>query len=145
VTVPFFVDVNVVLYGAAASPATDACLEILEAIGRGEADGRMSTAALEEVWHIERSGRAGDLGGLTERTYTLFTPLLSVTDEAFRFALRLDAPRLGSNDRLHVGTCMTHQIEVVVSADAGFDAVPGIRRVEPLNARARRRLLSSGR
>lgn len=53
----------------------------------------------------------------------------------------LDAPRLGANDRLHVGTCFVNGIESIVTADRGFDSVRGIRRVDPLDAAARRRLL----
>jgi predicted nucleic acid-binding protein len=98
-------------------------------------------AVLEELWHIERSRRRGRLDGLAERAYRLFTPLLPVSDEAFARALALDAPRLGANDRLHVGTCLAHGIERIVTADRGFDGVRGVRRVDPLDAAARRRLL----
>jgi predicted nucleic acid-binding protein len=100
---------------------------------------------MEEVWHLELSGRAGRLDGLTEKAFTLFTPLLPVTDEAFRLALSLPAGRLGTNDRLHAGTCKAHGIDVVVSADTGFDGLRGIRRVDPLDRRATRRLLGAGR
>ncbi|MFN8159950.1 MAG: type II toxin-antitoxin system VapC family toxin [Solirubrobacterales bacterium] len=141
----FFVDANVLIYSAVESEYRDPCLEVLDAIAAGEADGRTSTAVLEEVWHIERSGRAGAIEGLTERTYALFTPLLPVTDEAVGHALTVTAPRLGTNDRLHVGTCLAHGIEVLLSADQGFDEVRGIRRVDPLDARGRRRLLTSPR
>lgn len=140
----FFVDANVVVYSAAPSDYREGCVEVLEAIASGEVDGRTSPAVLEEVWYIERSGRAGRLDGLTKLAYTLFTPLLPVTDEAFHLALALEAPRLGTNDRLHAGTCMAHEIPVIVSADAGFDGVGGIRRVDPLNTRSRRRLLATG-
>lgn len=137
----FFVDANVLIYGAVDSEYREPCLEVLEAIARGDAEGRTSTAVLEEVWYVELSGRAGALDGLAERVYTLFTPLLAVTDEAFRLALSLEAPKLGPNDRLHVGTCMAHGIDSVLTADRGFDGVRGLRRVDPLDLRARRRLL----
>jgi predicted nucleic acid-binding protein len=137
----FFVDANILIYSAVESEYRGPCLEILEAIARGDAAGRTSTAALEEVWYVELSGRAGDLTGLTEHGYAIFSPLLPVTDEAFRLALSLDVGAIGPNDRLHVAACLAHGIEVIVSADAQFDGVTGIRRVDPLNARARRRLL----
>ena len=141
----FFVDANVIVYGAVPSEYREPCLGILESIARGEADGRTSTAVLEEVWFIELSGRAGRLEGLTERTYTLFTPLLSVADDAFRFALSLDSPHVGTNDRLHVGTCMAHGIEQLVSADAGFEDVGGIRRIDPLDGPAVHQLIGGSR
>jgi predicted nucleic acid-binding protein len=138
----FFVDANVIVYSAVPSARREACLEVLAAIAAG-AEGRTSTAVLEEVWHLELSGRAGDLGGLTARAYVALGPLLPVTDEAFRRALGLDAPALGANDRLHLATCLTHGIDPLISADRGFDSVPEIRRVDPLDKPARTALLES--
>jgi predicted nucleic acid-binding protein len=137
----FFVDANILIYSAVQSDYRQPCLEILGAVARGESHGRISTAALEEVWYLELAGRAGDLSGLTEHGYAIFSPLLPVTDETFHMALELDTPAIGPNDRLHVAACLAHGIDVIVSADAEFDEVSGIRRVDPLDPRARRGLL----
>jgi predicted nucleic acid-binding protein len=140
----FFVDANVVVYsGVRESPYREPCLEIMAAITRGEVEGRTSTAVLEEVWHIELSGRVRELDGLTARAYAILGPLLPVTDEAFRRALGLEAPALGANDRVHVATCLTHGIDLVLSADRGFDSVAEVRRVDPLDGPARTALLES--
>jgi len=136
----FFVDANVVVYSAVECDYRPGCLGVLEAIATGTADGRTSASVLEEVWHLERSGKVGGLTGLTERALEIFSPLLPVTDAAFRRALAIDAPRLGTNDRLHAGTCIEHAIGVIVSADAGFDS-SGLRRVDPGDLRGTRRLL----
>jgi len=141
--VTFFVDANVIVYsGVHDSPYRKPCVEVLAAIGRGDADGRASTSVLEEVWHLELSGRVPGLHGLAARAYTALGPLLPVTDEAFRRALGLDAAALGANDRLHVGTCLTHGIDVVLSADQGFDSVVEMRRIDPLDEPARAALLA---
>jgi predicted nucleic acid-binding protein len=131
--VTFFVDANVLIYSAVRSPRGGACLALLEAVAEGRAAGRTSTACLEEVWHLEITRRVDGLVGLTRRAYTVLAPLLPVTDEAFRRALALDGAGLGANDRLHVGTCDEHGITTIVSADAAFDAVPSLRRVDPLD------------
>jgi predicted nucleic acid-binding protein len=138
----FFIDANVIVYSAVPSARREACLEVLAAIAAG-AEGRTSTAVLEEVWHLELTGRAGDLDGLTARAYAALGPLLPVSDEAFRRALGLDAPALGTNDRVHVATCLTHGIDLVLSADRGFDLVAEVRRVDPLDGPARTALLES--
>jgi predicted nucleic acid-binding protein len=138
----FFLDANVIVYSAVPSARREACLDVLAAIAAG-AEGRTSTAVLEEVWHLELSGRAGDLDGLTARAYAALGPLLPVSDESFRRALGLDAPELGTNDRVHVATCLTYGIDLVLSADQGFDSVPEIRRVDPLDGPARTALLES--
>ncbi|HXF73823.1 MAG TPA: type II toxin-antitoxin system VapC family toxin [Actinomycetota bacterium] len=137
----FFVDANVVLYAATEGPLRDRCQRVLEAVAAG-ADGRTSAAVLEEVWYVERSGRAGRLDGLARAAYTIFSPLLDVTDEAFRIALDLRAPHLGPADRVHAGTCLAHGIGAILTADAAFDGIKGLRRVDPADARALGRLLS---
>jgi predicted nucleic acid-binding protein len=125
------IDTNVIIYAATAGPARDACVALLTAVARGQVEGFISTAVLEEVWHIEHSGRAGPLDGLALRTYRLFTPLLPVTDETVQLALSFDARSLGANDRIHLAVCRLNGIDSIVSADAGFDGITGLRRVDP--------------
>jgi predicted nucleic acid-binding protein len=138
--VTFFVDANILLYAVTDCEQHDACAEVLKAIAEG-ADGRTSVAVLEEVWHIERAGRVQGIDGVAERAYRAFTPLLPVTDEAFARALAVEASGIGTADRLHVGTCLAHGIDTIVTADRGFDGVRGVRRVDPLDARRLSRLL----
>ncbi len=137
----FLLDANVIFYAAVTSDYRSACLEILDAIAAGEAEGRVSTAVFEEVWHLELSGRAGSIRGLAQRAYRAFAPLLPVTDDIVARALKLEATRLGSNDRIHVATALANGIDTIVSADADFDRVRVLRRVDPLDDRARSRLL----
>ncbi len=139
----FFVDANVFIYAAVASEYRDPCLETLDAIASGDAKGRTSTAVLEEVWHLELSGRIPGIAGLARRAYDALEPLLAVSDEAFRLALELPAKRLGANDRLHAGTCLANGIETIVSADAGFDELELPRRVDPLDSERLGALLGS--
>jgi hypothetical protein len=138
----FFVDANIVVYTATGGPLRAACAELMDAIGEG-AEGRTSTAALEEVWFLELSGRVGDLSGLTRTAYSVFTPLLAVTDEIVARALALEVQGLGANDRIHVATCLENGIDTIVTADTDFDGLRGLRRVDPLDRRAVARLLKS--
>jgi predicted nucleic acid-binding protein len=136
----FFVDANVIVYAASEGPLRSACERILEAIATGRADGRTSPAVLEEVWYVERSGRAGRLEGLARHAYVVFTPLLDVNDACFRSALDLQTPNLGPADRVHAATCLVHGIETIVTADAAFEGVRGLHRIDPGDARAIERL-----
>jgi predicted nucleic acid-binding protein len=63
----------------------------------------------------------------------VFSPLLTVSEEIVRAALDLEAPALGANDRIHVATSLANGIETVVSADASFDSLDQLRRVDPLD------------
>ena len=138
----FFVDANVIVYAATDGPYHESCVEILFAVSEGKVVGRTSTAVLEEVWHVELSGKAGDISGLADNAYTLFAPLLAVDHEIVGAALALPPSVLGANDRIHVATCALGEIETIVTADADFNDVRGIRRVDPLDRRALRRLLA---
>lgn len=137
----FLVDTNIAVYSHVPSRYHDACLEVIEAVAAGIAPGRMSTAVLEEIWHVELSGKARPTAGLARRMYVVFTPLLAVTDEVVARALALTAPRLGANDRIHVATALAHGIDTILTADAAFDGIPGLRRVDPADDAARSRLL----
>jgi predicted nucleic acid-binding protein len=132
--VTVFVDTNVILYAAIPdSPPAPACVRILEAALEGRLNGVTSTSVLEEVLHVELRTSALDLRGVAGLAYGMFTPLLPVTDEVMKLALELGEPGLGSNDRVHVASCRLNDIDVIVSADRGFDSVAGLRRVDPLD------------
>lgn len=137
----FFVDANILIYSYVDSKYRAPCLDLMSAVATGHADARTSSAVLEEVWHIAKSGRAGELGELVSHAYTLFTPLLSVTDDAFRHALGLKARGIGTNDLVHAGTCIAHGIDTIVSADSDFDRIKGLHRIDPLDTRALHRLI----
>jgi predicted nucleic acid-binding protein len=139
----FFVDANVVLYSALAVSARDTCVRVLKAVAAGDADGRTSPAVLEEVWYVASSRYGAELGDLAEAAARIFSPLLPVTEDALRHALSMPDSKLGTNDRLHVGTCASHDIDVVLTADRAFDGIRGIRRVDPFDAGAVERLLAA--
>jgi predicted nucleic acid-binding protein len=114
---------------------------LVDAAAERRTHGYVSTAVLEEVWHLELSGSVDGLDGATANLYEVFSPLLAVTDEVFRKALDIDGATLGSNDRIHVATCQEWGIRTIVSADVAFDSVRTIRRVDPLDSSAIARLL----
>jgi predicted nucleic acid-binding protein len=138
----FFVDANAILYSAIEGPGRESSLRVLEAVAAGSCDGRTSPVVLEEVWHVAERRYPGRLDGLVAGALAIFSPLLPVTEADMVHALALDAPALDANDRLHLGTCASHEIDVVLTADRAFDAAPEVRRVDPLDADAVERLLA---
>jgi len=138
----FFVDANAILYSAVEGPGREPSLRVLEAVAEGACDGRTSPVVLEEVWHVAEQRYPGRLDGLVAGALAIFSPLLPVTEADLVHALSLEVPALDANDRLHLGTCASHHIDVVITADRAFDAAPGIKRVDPLDADAVARLLA---
>ena len=139
----FFVDANAILYGAFPGAARDNCVRVLKAIAGGEAEGRTSPAVLEEVWHISRRDFGGELDSVIGKALTIFSPLLPVTEDALVHAFSMPNSKLGPQDRLHVGTCATHKIGTVLTADRAFDGVKGIRRIDPFDSAAVDELLAA--
>lgn len=139
----FFVDANVIVYSVVDGPGRQSCLRVLEAIAAGEARGRTSPAVLEEVWHVVLRHYPGELGGLLESALQIFAPLLPVTEEDLVGALALADSPLDTNDRLHLGTCMTNEIDTILTADRAFDGVGSVKRVDPLDPNAVERLLAA--
>jgi predicted nucleic acid-binding protein len=137
----FLFDTNVLIYQLTESEYREPCAALVDAAAERRTHGYVSTAVLEEVWHLELSGRVDGLGGATANLYEVFSPLLAVTDDVFRRALQIDVASLGSNDRIHAATCQEWGIRTIVSADVAFDAVRSLRRVDPLDAHAVERLL----
>lgn len=107
----------------------------------GDADGRTSVSVIEELLYLELSGRLGPAEGLALDATDLFAPLLPVRESTIRSAIDLRAAGLGANDRVHAAVCAENGIPVIVTADRGFDAVRGLKRVDPLNRRELERLL----
>ena len=126
-----------ILYAAVPDEgASPACQRIVDSVLGGRLSGETSTAVLEEVLHVELRSTRVDFKGVAGLAYAMFTPLLSVTDETMKLALELDVPALGANDRVHAATCRLNGIGTIVSADRGFDSVPELYRVDPLDTEA---------
>ena len=138
----FLLDTSVLIYRVTDSEYRRPCAEIVRAVVEKGAEGVVSAAVLEEVWQLELQGLIDGLDGVTADYYDLFSPLLPMTDEILARALTLDAPALGSSDRVHAATCLENGFGTIVSADPAFDGVSGLRRVDPLNTRAVAALLA---
>ncbi len=140
-----FVDSNVLVYAETAGPYRQPCLALRRAIGERRLEGITSVMVIEEVWHLERRRRLGLPDGYASDVASVFEELLPVTPDALQIAFALDAPpTLGPADRLHAATCQAHGIDTIVTADADFDGVGGLHRVDPLDERAIDSLVGSG-
>ena len=128
-----FVDTNAFAYLATQPDGSEHLDELGEAMLAGSIDATTSVLVLEELLHLELSGRVARPGGLAESAHDLVAPVLGVSDHTWRIARSLEAAGLGAADRFHVATCRQHGITEILTADRGFDAVDGLRRIDPLD------------
>lgn len=133
-----FLDTNVFAYIAdRSSPYCAGARRVTAAIADGDLDAATSASVIEELWHLELSGRVPGLVGAARAAHALLAPVVPVTHETVAVAFGLEAPAaMGANDRMIAAACSQTGIEVIVTADRVFDGLAGLRRVDPGDAGA---------
>lgn len=132
---PFLFDTMVFVYAVGTEHRLRApCREILERAGRNELAGHASVALPLEFAH-QRARRTGDrtlafrlaeqIGGLCR--------LIDATSEDLELALHLGGRHdgLDATDALYAASALNRGLGAILSSDRGFDAVPGLERVDP--------------
>lgn len=117
---------------------------VLRAVADRSLDGVTSTEVVQEILHRFTHIGMRKLGGtLAEATLDLFAPVLPITHETMSQvpALLRRHPGLSSRDLVHVATCASAGIGVIVSPDRGFDEIRELRRIDPADDQAVESLL----
>jgi predicted nucleic acid-binding protein len=130
-----FVDTAVLMYAAGGQhPLRAPSQRVLERVEAGELDAVISVEVVQEIVHRYLAIRRPDLAvtGATA-AMDLFAPVLPLTHAVIRRipALARDYPMLAARDLVHVATCLHEGIAEIISPDRGFDAVAGLRRIDP--------------
>jgi len=130
-----FLDANVPMYAAGrAHSAKGPCLDLLRRVATGEVDAATDVEVLQEILHrFCALGRIDDGVRLFDHVVQVVPVILPVDLEDAMSARRLLAriASITARDAIHAAVMRRHGIEVIYSFDRHFDAVPGIRRVEP--------------
>lgn len=132
-----FVDANVFLYAIGAEhPYQGACQELLTAVVRGDVGGETSVEVLQEVVHSRRRRGDDEAPQRAREILRSEIPVHGIEPADLERALALieEHPALPARDAVHAATAINREIAVVLSADADFDQVGGLRRVDPLDA-----------
>lgn len=130
-----FVDTNVFIYAQGAEhPLRAPCVDILGQIAARPWEGVTSAEVLQELLHfMNRRGRR-EPGIEQVREVLTMLRILPVTGPDVLLATHLmhTHPHLTPYDALHLAVMQAAGITEIISADKHFDAVPGIRRIDPL-------------
>lgn len=133
-----FVDTAVLMYAVGGDHLLrEPCRAVLRKVGAGEIDATTSVEVVQEIYHRFRAlGRTAQGTAIATDALDLFAPVLPVTHAVMRRVPDLVAryPALAARDIIHVATCMHEGITEIISPDRGFDAVEGLRRIDPAAA-----------
>ena len=113
------------------------CRLIIDAAGDGDIDAIVSAEVIQEILHrFSASGRRDVGSAMAATTLDLFAPILPITDDIMRRmpGLYLEYPDLTARDLVHVATCFSVGIDLIVSPDRGFDQVADLQRLDPMDA-----------
>lgn len=134
-----YIDSNVFLYAIGAPHRyRDACRALLEATAERRLRGEVGVEVLQEVVHHRRRRGDPEATSRARQAAAICLAVHELTPEDMVAALGLidRHPELPTRDALHAATALQRGMTVVVSADADFDVVPGLRRVDPLDRTA---------
>lgn len=110
------------------------CRQLLSAVGAGAVVASTTPEVIQEFAHVRARRRSRtDAIELAEAYSDLLAPLLVVDEQGLRAGLRLFGghPQLGSFDSVLLATASAGGAAAVVSADAAFGDVTGVRHVVP--------------
>ena len=132
--VKVLIDSNIPMYVAGAPhPNRAPSRRFLERVGNREIDACTSTEILQEI--LYRYSALGRLD-LAREVYDLFVEICPVvlpvtladTDRARD--LLLNVKSVSARDALHAAVALNHEIDFIATYDAGFDKIPGVRRMK---------------
>jgi len=118
-------------------PNREPSRRLLEDVRAGLVDGCTSTEVLQEIlYRYSALGRRKD----AQRVYDLFVQICPVifdvtladTDGARDLLSSID--RISARDALHAAVMRNHRVATIATFDADFDAIPGIKRLQPASA-----------
>ncbi|MHB0979367.1 MAG: type II toxin-antitoxin system VapC family toxin [Thermoleophilia bacterium] len=133
-----YVDTSVFMYAfGSPSPFKESCAAVLDAGAAGRLSLVTSVETLQEILHRYRSlRRTDDLRIVFDAVLASTRSVLPIVLEDMQEARELGEglpPDSGvsARDLLHAAVARRHGLSQVLSTDRGFDAVPGLVRVDP--------------
>lgn len=128
-------------------PLKEPCVNLLRAVASGEIVAVTSVEALQEVLHrYTAQGRRNQAVEAVRLFMDVVPDVLPVAREDIIAALTLHLahPALQTRDVMHLATMAQNRISTIVTADRHFDAIPGLRRVDPADWRVLRPHVAPG-
>jgi predicted nucleic acid-binding protein len=130
-----FVDSNVPMYAVGEEhPLKQPCVALLGAVASGRIRAVTNVEVHQELLHrYSALGQRARAVEVAREFLTVVPAVLPVTLDDVELAMELHTayPTLPTRDIVHVAVMQRHGVEHIISADAHFDAVPTLHRVDP--------------
>lgn len=129
-----FVDANIPMYAVGAGhPLKAPCLRVMSLLAEGMLPAITNAEVLQEILHRYLALGRRDFGTELVRRFGSMLPIIPVTGDDVVLAAELapQHPGLAARDLVHVAVMLHNHLDTIVSADAHFDGIPGIRRLAP--------------
>ncbi len=139
-----FLDTNIFMYAAGAPhPYKGPCVRILSDVESGALVAAINTEVFQEVLYRYSHIKLADKGvRLCREILNYSLTILPVTEADIRLAIDLfDSHRekgLGPRDAIHAATIQNNGISRLMSADADFEPLSFITRIDPLEYTSQR-------
>ena len=128
-------DTNIVIYALGGEhPYRDPCRAVINQLEGRHHDYAVSAEMLQEVLSVFWNKRDLKTGiEAVNKLLAVFPSPIPITGAEVALAIRLIEQSLGLSprDAIYAAIVLGHGLEGIVSADRGFDQVPGLRRYDP--------------
>jgi predicted nucleic acid-binding protein len=129
-----FVDSNVPMYVAGRDhPLREPARRFMERIRAGEVDGCSSTEVLQEILFryvgLGRRDLAAEVYDLFARLCPVIFPVTLADTDRARDVVKT-VPAVSVRDAIHAAVMLNNDVTRIATFDAGFDRVPGVRRID---------------
>lgn len=117
----------------------DPCRKVLDVATHPEAGAHASVELVQELVHVcSRRGepRSNALSRVSHVATICELHEFELRDLALALKLFERFPRLDVRDAVHAATAMNRGISAIVTADRDFEAIPGLRRIDPADKQA---------
>ena len=115
------------------------CRAIMDRVKIRPEEYAVDTEALQEILHVY-SSRGETVRGINavEDLLNLRPVIIPITAAEITAAMHLmqETPGLSARDAIHAAVVRVHGLDGIVSADRGFDRIPGLRRYDPADLAA---------
>lgn len=129
------VDTTVLVYAVGADhPLRDPCRAVITAVQDGTLSASTTVEVVQEFCHVRARRRdPADAAGLARSYVDLFAPLISLDADDLVDGLKLfrKLEPIGAFDAVLAAAAMRRDATALVSADAAFAGVRGLRHLDP--------------